>query len=295
MARLKNLIKYGWLHSKEISNAENKNRYGIFVDILMCYYKYRLLSNQYKKEKFYNLDKKERALLGKKYEIKNNERDRWTDEFLNNQRFLLKWTGLKYSLSGELREKRDIAYKKQYRLNHLCKMSSGVMITKHHYTNAEIIIGEGCRILDDVNIDYTGNITIGNRVSISEGTKILTHNHSTSLELKGDDKGCILTPLVIHDRVWIGTRCTIMPGVKEIGRGALISADTCINKKVPPYAIVMGNPAKIVGFRMTLGEIVEYEKRYYAEEERTSIETLSANYKRFFLDRWKEIKEWNKY
>jgi acetyltransferase-like isoleucine patch superfamily enzyme len=144
------------------------------------------------------------------------------------------------------------------------------------------------------DIDYTGDIEIGNHVSISEGVKILTHNHSTEIEKTDLDKGCILTPLTIHDNVWIGARAIIMPGVKEIGRGAIISADSYVNSKIPPYAIVLGNPAKIVGFRMPLEEIIEYEISHYEENNRIPPEILSRNYEKYFQSRWKEIKQWHR-
>jgi len=108
------------------------------------------------------------------------------------------------------------------------------------------------------------------------------------------DKGCILTPLVIQDFVWIGARAIIMPGVKEIGRYAMISADSFVNTKIPPYAIVMGNPAKIIGFMKTPEEILEYEKKRFEEKDRIPAEIIYGNYDKYFRSRWKEIKQWSK-
>ncbi|QDY69853.1 CatB-related O-acetyltransferase [Qingshengfaniella alkalisoli] len=50
---------------------------------------------------------------------------------------------------------------------------------------------------------------------------------------------------LIGSDVWIGTDATLMPGVK-IGAGAIIAAKTVVTKDVPPYALVAGNPAKVV-------------------------------------------------
>jgi hypothetical protein len=63
-----------------------------------------------------------------------------------------------------------------------------------------------------------------------------------------------------------------------------------VHKKVPPYAIVMGNPGKIIGFRLTPEEIIEYEQKNYPESERLSIDLLQSNYDKYFRKRWKEIK-----
>jgi acetyltransferase-like isoleucine patch superfamily enzyme len=55
-------------------------------------------------------------------------------------------------------------------------------------------------------------------------------------------------PIIVGNDVWIGYRAIILSGV-NIGNGAVIYADSLVSKDVPPYAIVAGIPAKIVGFR----------------------------------------------
>ncbi len=57
-------------------------------------------------------------------------------------------------------------------------------------------------------------------------------------------------PVIIGDDVWIGTRVIILPG-KKIGTGAILGAGAVITKDVPDYAIVGGNPAKIIKYRNT--------------------------------------------
>ena len=54
--------------------------------------------------------------------------------------------------------------------------------------------------------------------------------------------------MVIGNDVWIGCNATILRGL-NIGNGAVIGANSLVNKNVPPYAIVAGNPAKIIKFR----------------------------------------------
>lgn len=94
--------------------------------------------------------------------------------------------------------------------------------------------------------------------------------------------------VVLEEDVWLGANVTLLNGVK-VGRGAIVSAGTVVRTKVPPYAIVAGNPAKIVGFRFTPEQVEEHEKILYPEEERLTRNTLDKNYKKYYLDRLQEI------
>lgn len=57
-------------------------------------------------------------------------------------------------------------------------------------------------------------------------------------------------PIVVGNDVWIATRAIIMSGV-TIGDGAVIAAGSVVTRDVPPYAIVGGNPAKIIKYRFS--------------------------------------------
>lgn len=57
------------------------------------------------------------------------------------------------------------------------------------------------------------------------------------------------THLVIGDDVWIGNHAIILPHVVRIGNGAVIGAGAVVTKDVPDYAVVAGNPARIVKYR----------------------------------------------
>ena len=58
------------------------------------------------------------------------------------------------------------------------------------------------------------------------------------------------TPLEIMDDVWIGARAIILPGCKRIGAHSIIGAGSVVTKDVPDYAIVGGNPAKVIRMRV---------------------------------------------
>ena len=60
--------------------------------------------------------------------------------------------------------------------------------------------------------------------------------------------------IVIENDVWIGATSTIMSGV-TIHNGAVIGAGTTVTKDVPPYAIVVGNPGKVIKYRFDEDQI----------------------------------------
>jgi len=76
------------------------------------------------------------------------------------------------------------------------------------------------------------------------------HNHELtdipmSLQRSSEEK----TPLYIAGDVWIGARAIVLPGCKRIGHGAIVGAGSVVTKDVPDWAVVGGNPAKILKMR----------------------------------------------
>lgn len=100
--------------------------------------------------------------------------------------------------------------------------------------------------------------------------------------------------VIIDEDVWIGANVTIMAGV-HVGRGATIGAGSvCRSRTIPPYSIVAGNPAKVIGFKFTPDEVIEHEKLLYKEEERLKKDELEANYNKYFINKNVEIRKFLK-
>lgn len=97
--------------------------------------------------------------------------------------------------------------------------------------------------------------------------------------------------IVLEEDVWLGANVTLLNGVR-IGRGAIVATGTVVRTKIPPYSIVAGNPAKVVGFRFTPEQVVEHEEKLYPENERLPIDKLQKNYKKYYMDRLKEINDY---
>ena len=133
------------------------------------------------------------------------------------------------------------------------------------------------------------NLIIHDNVSLANGIIIETHTHS----IEDGDKP-ISGHLEIGDCARILSQSYIADTCHSIGRHARIGAGSYVRSNIPPYAIVIGNPAKIVGFLFTPEEMAEFEKKKYDEIERTPIEKYTQWYERYFRNRSKEIRSFIK-
>lgn len=287
--RYKQVVQYGWKDAKEISNMPevNRSRLSVFFDIIRCFCKYYFFSNQYKDNKVWKLDEEERKAICLDIGAKNREKDKWVNFYRENWKFLSKYTSLKWQKPA-LHERRQKKYQEHYHFQYPVSVQYGVKLIAEHEKLGDLYVGKDCLFAREVDIDFTGGIYIGNHVKLSESTKILTHNHDFDL-LKPENDALILSPLKIEDYVNFGAKSVILPGVGSIGRGSMICASAVVKKKVPPYAIVMGNPAIVVGFRYTPDVIAEFEAGIYEESERIPIDVLKDNYNKYYLSRIKDI------
>lgn len=116
----------------------------------------------------------------------------------------------------------------------------------------------GC--FDPFMVDF--KTKIGRYCSIAHGAQVVNGNHPLSFkgtsalffnpELGMCDRLLIdLNPLEIGNDVWIGAHAVILPEVNCIGDGAVIGAGAVVNRDVPPYAVVLGNPARVVKYRFS--------------------------------------------
>ena len=95
-----------------------------------------------------------------------------------------------------------------------------------------------------------GRVIIGNNVMMGPDVCIYVRNHAFDrTDIPMNMQGFAPEkPVVIEDDVWIGARVIILPGV-HIGTGAVIGAGAVVTKDVPDYAVVGGNPARILKMR----------------------------------------------
>lgn len=128
--------------------------------------------------------------------------------------------------------------------------------------------------------------TIGRYCSFAKGVVICNANHPLerlslhpffyNAKLKVVERETITRGnLSIGHDVWIGRNTFILPGVRQIGNGAVIGAGAIVTHDVPPYAIVGGNPARIIRYRFpqSIRQAVEASKwwTYSIEELKCSL------------------------
>lgn len=83
--------------------------------------------------------------------------------------------------------------------------------------------------------------------------------------------------IIIENDVFIGANVTVLDGVK-IGNGAIIGAGAVVTKDIPPYAIVVGVPARIVKYRFENDQIEQLQKIEWWNFENDKLSDVEINY-----------------
>lgn len=155
------------------------------------------------------------------------------------------------------------------------ELKDNIIIGENSFINGSILedyvqVNRSNMIVDSVigGYTYTGmntvikHASIGKFCSISWGVSISggTHNynlisphpfvHLKSFGVVEENESIEIKKISIGNDIWIGANVSILPGV-TIGNGAVIGAGSVVTKDVPNYAIVAGNPAKIIKYRFS--------------------------------------------
>ncbi len=103
-------------------------------------------------------------------------------------------------------------------------------------------VGPNCRLCD--------HMRIGNDVLMGPNCCFYSRNHQyTDADKTIREQGFTeVEPIVVGNDVWFGCGVIVLPGV-HIGNGAVVGAGAVVTKNVPDYAIVVGNPARVLKYR----------------------------------------------
>lgn len=124
-------------------------------------------------------------------------------------------------------------------------------LSSNFLKSEKISLGDNVWIGKGADFDDAGGIEIGNGVIMAPEVVIYSRTHnfnSNDLKALPFDNIMLIALVVIKDYVWIGRRAMIMPGV-TIGKGGVVGGGAVVSKDVPDYAVVVGNPAKVVKYR----------------------------------------------
>ena len=118
----------------------------------------------------------------------------------------------------------------------------------HISSTAQVDLGHHVNI-NGMRISGLGVAKIGNYFHSGTGITIMLGSHDYDHgEAIPYGKGYVHKNVVIGDYVWLGSNCSISGNV-TIGEGAIVAYGAVVVKDVPPYAIVGGNPAKVIKYR----------------------------------------------
>jgi len=159
------------------------------------------------------------------------------------RRWILTVYGSKFFSFPKTFKLRVRAYQKHFNIGKNPIIEHGVWLQRTHGLEGSILMGDNVLLARNCEIDYSGGVTIRNNVAISEGAIIISHSHDLT---DPRSKNIIPSSLIIEENVWIGTYAQIMAGVNRIGKNAIVSPGSVVYKDVPDFAIVRGNPAKII-------------------------------------------------
>lgn len=147
-----------------------------------------------------------------------------------------------------LQSLRVLVYRMMYRIGKRAVIENHVRFMRTHRRKdgGRLTVGRHAIIARDVHIDFTGEVVLGNDVTLSAGAEIYSHSHPIKAGFTSEQKETTLHRVEIKDGTWVGAHAIILPGVRSIGPNAVIGAGAVVTKDVPPNTVVAGNPARVV-------------------------------------------------
>jgi acetyltransferase-like isoleucine patch superfamily enzyme len=134
---------------------------------------------------------------------------------------------------------------------HAVVLGERVHINRGAYLGAfaPVRIGDRTDINRNASIDARGAVTIGCDVLVGPYAQLIAYQHAfSSLDLPINVQGLVAGPISIGNDVWIGAGAIVLGDV-TIGSGSIVGAGAVVTRSCPPYSILAGVPARIIGTR----------------------------------------------
>ena len=134
----------------------------------------------------------------------------------------------------------------------LLVLGDGVQLNRGVYLGAfgkHFMVGARTQFNRNALVDGRGSINIGSDVLIGPGAQLISYQHRfESREVPINQQGLKTGEIVIEDDVWIGAGAIVLAGI-TIGRGSFVGAGAVVTRSCPPYSILGGVPARVIGNR----------------------------------------------
>jgi acetyltransferase-like isoleucine patch superfamily enzyme len=147
------------------------------------------------------------------------------------------------------------------------RIGRGCIIGKSVYVDAGVVIGDSVKIQNNVSV-YHG-VTIGDGVFVGPHVCFTNDKLPRAINEDGSPKGAedwVVGTIRVERGASLGANSTIVTGV-TLGTWCMVGAGAVVTKDVPPYALVLGAPARLAGVVAPSGEIIS---RTYAPGEYTA-------------------------
>ena len=134
------------------------------------------------------------------------------------------------------------------RIGRKCILGKGV------YLDPDVVVGD--RVKLQVRVSVFKGSRVGPGVLIGPHSCLLNDKRPRAIRLDGrlkTEADWVVTGVTVEEGASIGGGCTVLPGV-SIGRFAMVGAGAVVTHDVPDYGLVLGNPARLVGYVCECGE-----------------------------------------
>lgn len=186
-------------------------------------------------------------------------------------------------------------YREEHKMNRLksalakCSSTTQLFLPSRILGAKNVYLHDYVRIMPQSVIMASGGKFIMKKFSgASFNLTVVTSNHRPTVGIPNFFNNSfhinevIKGDIIIEEDCWLGMNVSLLPGA-HIGRGAVIGANTLINREIPPYAVVVGVPNRIIATKFTKEEIIEHEKELYPRDERLSEEQLDELFDKYYV------------
>lgn len=209
-------------------------------------------TDEYVRTNVFNMTKEERdvclAQFKAEYSIKKGRRE-WSRRFFEDKAFFYKYASSKYESSKKLQKEKFKAYQERFNMPDDSYIGENVIFRCSHYIRdyePKLVIGHRVSFTENVFVDWTGQVYIGDNVCITNGVVIESHIQDLREFARTGESVDIPTTLRIGNNVYIGSRAIVLGTCTSIGDNSVIAANAVVTKDVPANCLVAGVPARVI-------------------------------------------------